>query len=181
MAGEQERYEKLIRILKRSVPEISDPDGFYDNIFRRIQKDRTEISFRERVYEFVFGWVYIGWMRRIMVTAALAIVVFLGIEQAITIKRINNLSGQIYVNNGSVRTTLPEDFSNKMRLIRLYGSKAAESKIPVSEKDIDRFIESVNDLQTRYKDVLEIINSDPELKKYYEEKINKTSQAKPKM
>lgn len=181
MDGLQGKSDKIISILRESRPDPGDVGQISEKVVNRIQKERTSVSVKEIVYEFIFGWVYIGWIRRSMVTAALVLVVFFGYQQAIILKRINSLSGQYITGAGSVKAGITEDYSDKLRIFKLYGRKAAENKVTFSEKDIDIFIESVSDIQTKYKDLLEIINSDPQLKKYFEERINKNEQAKPKI
>jgi hypothetical protein len=181
MNGLQGKSDKIISILRKSRPDPGDVGRISEKVVSRIQKERTSVSVKEIVYEFIFGWVYKGWIRRSMVTAALVLVVFFVYQQALILKRINSLSGQYFTGAGSVKTGITDDFSDKLRIFKLYGKKAAESKINFSQKDIDIFIESVNDIQTKYKDLLDIINSDPQLKKYFEERINKIEQAKPKI
>ena len=181
MDQEQEKYDKVMNVLRKSKPDAGDTEQFSEKVLSRIQKESTSVSLQELIYEFIFGWVYIGWMRRSMVTAAIFTILFFGYEQAVILKRMNDFSGQFIIHSGSVRTTLPVDFSDKLRFVRLYGRKAAEGRLTFSEKDIDTFIESVNDTKKQYKDVLDIINSDPQLKSYFEDKMNKTEQVKPKI
>ena len=42
----------------------------------------------------------------------------------------------------------------------------------VSEKQIKQILKSYNELEEKYKDLIKLIEDDPELKNYVEEKLN---------
>jgi hypothetical protein len=175
-----DKSERIIRALRGSIPEIGNKDLLTEKIMSAIRNERLKTGVPELVFESVFGWVYIGWMRRLMVTAALGLIILFGFQQVVILRRINRLSGKVQIENNSADGALPAGLSNKLRIIKLYGN-GADEKISISEKDIDRFIESANDIQDQYRDIIEIINNDPLLKKYFEEKIGQTDNKKPKI
>jgi hypothetical protein len=116
--------------------------------------------------------VYIGWIRRSLVTAAFIVVIFFGYQQAIILKKINDLTEQRIPNGEFIQTGLTDNLTNRILLYRLTGRKYSDRKITVSEKEINDLVRSVNKLQVKYKDILDLIENDPEIKKYVEEKIN---------
>jgi DNA repair ATPase RecN len=53
----------------------------------------------------------------------------------------------------------------------LSGRKIKPERDAVTEKHIEDFLESVNDLQSRYKDLIKLIEDDPQLKKEIEKRL----------
>jgi hypothetical protein len=51
--------------------------------------------------------------------------------------------------------------------------------IGISESQLEEFLNSYNDLQVKYKDLLRIIEENPELKRYIENKLNEEKNYKP--
>lgn len=51
-------------------------------------------------------------------------------------------------------------------------------QVTISEKQMNELLESINELKTRYKDLEDLINGDPELKKLIEEKIKEKNHTK---
>jgi hypothetical protein len=166
------KYEKVLNMLKNSRPVLTDPDAFSEKVIRQLQEEKSKVSLPELIIEFLFGWVYIGWVRRSMIAAALVIVIFFGYQQSLLLKRINDLSGQRIQSGTLLMTNLPDDLSNKIMLYRITGRKFSNEKITISDKEIDEMIKSLNKLQVKYKDLLNLIENDPRLKKYVEARMN---------
>jgi hypothetical protein len=181
MDQEQERYDKIIKVLRRSRPAPGDPEHLSEKVISRIQKERTSVSVTELISEFIFGWVYIGWMRRSMVTAAICFMLFFGYQQAVMMKRIDALSSSPVVDVNILKTGTISDLTGRIKMYTRFGKRAGESNVEISEKDLDKFIESVNALQVQYKDIFRLIETDPELKKHVEDRLNKNRSLKPKI
>lgn len=173
MSDEKMKYEKVLDLLKRSKPVLPDTGSVTEKIMRQIQEEKSRIRLPELIIEFLFGWVYIGWIRRSLIAAAIIVVVLFGYQQALILKRLNDLSVQRIPGGELIQTGLTDDLTNKMLMYRLTGKKIPEGTLNVSEKDIDDMIRSLNKLQVKYKDLLYMMDNDPQLKKYVEERINK--------
>jgi hypothetical protein len=172
MSDDNIKYEKVLDLLRKSKPVFTEAEEIATKVMRQIQQEKSRISLPELIIEFLFGWVYIGWIRRSLVTAALIIVIFFGYQQALILKRLNDLSEQRIPNSGVVLTDLTDNLTERMLFYRLGGKRPSDGKINVSEKDIDDMIRSLNKLQNKYKNLLHLIENDPELKKYFDERIN---------
>jgi predicted DNA-binding protein YlxM (UPF0122 family) len=172
MSDDNIKYEKVLDLLRKSKPVFTEAEEIATKVMRQIQQEKSRISLPELIIEFLFGWVYIGWIRRSLVTAALIIVIFFGYQQALILKRLNDLSEQRIPNSGVVLTDLTDKLTERMLFNRLGGKRPSDRKINVSEKDIDDMIRSLNKLQNKYKNLLHLIENDPELKKYFDERIN---------
>jgi predicted DNA-binding protein YlxM (UPF0122 family) len=172
MSDDNIKYEKVLDLLRKSKPVFTEAEEITTKVIRQIQQEKSRISLPELIIEFLFGWVYIGWIRRSLVTAALIIVIFFGYQQALILKRLNDLSEQRIPNSGVVLTDLTDKLTERMLFNRLGGKRPSDRKINVSEKDIDDMIRSLNKLQNKYKNLLHLIENDPELKKYFDKRIN---------
>jgi len=181
MDNGKSKYERVTGFLKKSKPEMGDAGLFSERVIRRLQERKSGSGFAESVYEFLFGWVYIGWVRKSMVMVSMVLVVFFGYQQAVIMKRINRLSEQEQVNGGGTMTGLSGEITNKMLLYKYLGSGLPEGNANVSEKDIKKFIRSLNNMKERYKDVFKMIENDPDLKKYVEDKLKENESEKPKI
>ena len=176
MAKDNDKYDLIVDILKKSNPVFTDSEVVANNIMRQIKEDKSRVSISELIIEFLFGWVYIGWVRKSMVTAALFIALFFVYQQALILRRVNDLSEQRIQNGTMLMTNLKDNLSSKILFYRLSGRKLPDNKEVISEKEIDELIRSLNKLQVKYKDLIKIIENDPQLKKYIEarmEEINK--------
>ena len=181
METESERLNKILESLRISRPLLVDKEAVTDRIIQQIESDRTSLKFAEIIYDFLFGWVYIGWMRRIMVASALFLTVLFGFQQAMVIKKINQLSGQIYSESGAIKTDLPAKFPGVLKIYRFMGKSIVPDNTDISEKEIDKLIESINELQIQYRDLLEIIENNPQLKKNIEQRLYNQETQKPKI
>lgn len=172
MSDENKKYEKVLELLKRSKPVFTDPEAITEKVMRQIRQEKSRVSLPELIIEYLFGWVYIGWIRRSLVATALMVIVFFGYQQTIIMKRINNLTEQRIPNGELILTDQSDNIENRLQMYRLTGRKFSNGKITVSEKEINDLIRSVNKLQVKYRNILDLIGNDPQLKKYVEEKID---------
>lgn len=179
MESESEKTAKLLKTLKSSRPVFINKDAITDEVIRLIEKERTRITVPEMIYDFLFGWVYVGWMRRIMIAVSVGLIMVIGYQQVIILKRIDTLSGKTFIEKGAVKTRLPGQLFVTLNRYKLLGKKPSAGEINVSEQEIEKFINSLNDLQLRYRDLFELIENDPDLKRYVEERINKSEITKP--
>jgi hypothetical protein len=172
MTTRENKYETVLNVLKNSKPSLDNPATIAENVLREIREEKPEISFTGAVIEFFFGWVYIGWVRRSMIAVTMVIFLIFGYQQTIIMKRIKELSSQrIETGNPSfIRTN--DDLSRRILLFRLSKMKIPSDKTVVTHENIDEMIGSLNSLRTKYKDLIDRIENDPELKKYVEQRMD---------
>jgi hypothetical protein len=116
-----------------------------------------------------------------MVTIAVCLMLFFGYQQTVTLKRIEALSTRSLVDADLMKTGINPTLPDGLKLYTVFGKKPGGGKFEISEKELDKFIESMNDLQVRYKDIFRSIETNPELKKYIDERLNKRVSEKPKI
>lgn len=165
------KYEDVLKLLRNSKLVFTDIEAVTEKVMRQIQEEKSKFSLMELIVEFLFGWVYIGWVRKSMITAVLVVALLFVFQQAIILRRINDLSGQRIQTGTLLKTNMTDDLTNKMLIYRIAGKKLSDGKVKVSEKEIDEMIRSLNNLQVKYKDIINLIEDDPQLKKYIEDKM----------
>ncbi len=172
MKQESKKYDKLLTILKNSKPVYHDAEGVTERIMQQIQEEKTDLKFSELVIEFLFGWAYIGWIRKSLVAVAVVLLVLFSYQQKVILNRINELSEQ-QIRHGDITTINYTGESGAQKKFNfLMGRRLTDTSGTFSEKDIDQMIKSVNKLQVKYQDLFIRIENDPELKKYVENRLN---------
>jgi hypothetical protein len=168
MKAENTKYEKVLKLLRDTKPELKHAEMLTEKIMMRLKEEKSKINIGVLILEFVFGWIYVGWVRRSMVAVTVCVALLFGYQQVLILKKINELSGQ-RIQNGSIFMTGGEKGNiEKLRLFIISGKKLTSQKASVPKEEIDEMIRSINKLQIRYKDIIDLIEDDPELKKYFE-------------
>jgi len=178
MRSEEDKYDALIRILRKSGPEPVDAKEIGDKVIERIEKIKKKETRSINLFDYLFGWVYNEWLRRGLVAASIFIVILFAWQQSVILKRLNTLGSQI-INAGEMAVRdVPDDLSGKLLLYKLSGRKISWKKIQVSEKQLEDLIESVNEVQTKYENLIQLIEDDPELRKELEKKLTEKNRKK---
>ena len=178
MKREEEKYDALLKILRKSEPKLESTKDIEDNVIRRIQQMENKDDRSMNLFDYLFGWVYIGWVRNSLVAASVFIVVFFVYQQSVILKRINALSNQPIINENRIMTGLTGNLKGNLLFYKLTGKKIKSQRNAITDKQIEEFLKSVNDLQDKYKDVIKLINEDPELKKEVEKRMTEKHKKK---
>jgi hypothetical protein len=171
MKEENSKYDKVLKRIKEARPELKHPENLTERVMSQLKEEKSQINIGELMIEFLFGWIYIGWVRRSMVVAAVSVALLFGYQQVLILKKINELSGQRIQNGNLFMTNAKNEISDRVRLFRFTGRKMDRDKTMVQKEDIDEMIRSINKLQIKYKDIINLIEDDPELKKYLETRM----------
>jgi hypothetical protein len=181
MIQESEKYNKVLNILRKSKPELDSTESIEKEVIRRISgTQRQELLFSD-VIDFIFGWVNIGWVRRSLIAVSLAMVVLFFRQQSIIMKRVDLLSKQNIVIRGEAQYTSADDVEKGLMMYKLSGRKFSSENITISEEQLNRLLESVNELKVQYKDLINMIEENPELKKYIENRLIENNRTKIKL
>lgn len=170
------KYNNIVNLLKAAKPHLDSSEEIEREVLRRIsEKPSISIMIREAV-DFIFRWVYIPWIRRSLIAASFALVVICVYQQMIILNSLDYLSKQtILVDRGKFSSHHSFLVEKLLTNYKSTGFKLQSGSITVSEKQMQELIESVNELQGKYKDLENLIESDPELKKMIEKKIIENS------
>jgi hypothetical protein len=181
METESKKYDKVLNILRKSRPVLDSTEDIEREVIKRIsetQKSKLDLS---DIIDFIFGWVYIGWVRRSLITASVLLVMVFVWQQGVILRRIDFLSRQT-VNIGRENLTKPEDEIEKvLTMYKNSGRKFPYKTIKLTEQQMKEMLESINELQNKYKDLENLIEEDPMLKKYIEEKLQENNRLKTKL
>jgi hypothetical protein len=178
MKADRSKYEIILDILRNSKPVLTNPEEVSEKVIRALQKEKSKVSLMDLLIEFLFGWVYVGWVRRSMIAVTMVIVLFFGFQNAIILKRIKDLSSQKIEDGIPVMTSLKEEMTNKIQTYKKTPGKFSDKKKSASKEEVDEMIKTFNLLQVKYKDIIDSIKNDPQLKEYVESRMNVNQKAK---
>ncbi len=181
MKAIDEKYRKTIEILKKSVPVSDSQEDIEREVINRISSlpEQNEDTFS--VFNFLFGWTEIVWIRRSLIAASFLLVTIFIYQQSVIVKQLNWLSTQIVVNSEKTFNTSFSDFSGRMRFLKFSGSRINSNTSTISEEQLDMLIESLDKLQTDYNNLARIISENPELKEMIEKKLIEKNNTKVKL
>lgn len=174
------KYDRMIDILRKSRPVLQSPDFIKEKVVNRIENTKGKEEAFSGILDFVFGWVYVGWMRKVLITASAAMVLVFIYQQGVILKRINILNRQVVFIEGQIITRNSND-AGAAYLSRLAGRKIPAENININERQIRQMLRSYNELEEKYRDLLNIIEGDPVLKKYVEEQLSENKKEKFKL
>ncbi len=180
MKSKEDKYDRVMDILRKSRPFLPETGDIEENVMGRIRETSEKTSHPFRVFEYLFGWVYIGWIRTGLITASIVLISLFAWQQSVILKRINSLERKAIISDGRLFTVTRDELEGKILLYKLTGAKPAES-LAIPEGQLNKFIRSYSELQSRYGDLLKMIEDDPVLKKYVEGKLSESNKKKFKL
>lgn len=168
-------------MLKNSRPVLDSGNEIEREVIRKISKMNHRRISPEEIFDFLFGWIYIGWVRRSLIALSGCLVGVFVFQQIIILKQLNFISSQTTVNIREIKNNPADIIERKLLLYKFPGSRLRTQSVTISEKQMNQLLDSVNKLQVRYKDLINLINEDPELKKLIEKKIIESEHLKPNL
>lgn len=179
MTAENDRYNKVMEILRNSRPGLIQPEGIENEVIKRIQHKNKKPFLISDFIESLFGWVYIGWVRRSLIGAAMILIAIFIYQQANILKQVNNISKQVVIIGNEQVPFYASALDKRLTLYKMSARFSAGNKINISKRQLEELIDSYNELQVKYKDLLRIIETDPDLKNYIEKKLKQEKDKKP--
>jgi len=155
-------------MLRKSKPDMGDPEILSEKILNRIRDRKRKVISLEIIVDYLFGWIYIGWVRKSLVIASLFIVIVFVYQQTVILKKVNDLSEQIVVTGDETFAPSKNDLDMTLLLYKFSGRTIPSGNVNIPEQQLEQLIESYNELKERYEDLLKLIEDDPELKEYIE-------------
>ncbi len=175
MAAEKRKYMSLLNILRKSRPELTGIGDIEEKVLNAIQHPGKKKGRNLSLFDYFFGWVYIGWVRVSLITVSVFFTGLFIYQQSLILKRISLLENQT-ISTGSQFVRSPySGLEDKLMLKKLSIRKINAGSITITEKQLEKFADSYNELESKYKDLIKIIEDDPDLKKSLEEKLKETN------
>jgi hypothetical protein len=178
MNRESEKYDRLLQILRNSKPRLDSTDQIEKNVIRKILKSHQRKLTISDVINFLFGWAYIGWVRRSLITASVILVIIFVYQQAVILRQIGYLSHRIILIDDTKPSLPTVDIQKQLMMYKLSGKIIKTDNFNISSHELKQLLKSVDELQDQYRDLIDVINSDPALKKYIEQKLSEKNKSK---
>jgi hypothetical protein len=178
MKPESEKYKKILELLNKSKPVPESTEEIEREVIRRISGLHPFRSKISESIDFLFGWVYIQWVRRSLITASIVLVLIFVYQQAVILKRIDFLSKQTIIIDRENKSSPSVEIEKMLMNYQNSGRRFPSRTITISERKMRELIESVNELEIKYKDLENLIDEDPELKKLIEKKLIENNHSK---
>lgn len=171
MTKTEEQYKRLITRLRYAKPELKRADELSDEIIRKIRGLRHKGLTIQGIADSIFGWIYIPWVRRSLIGAAFILVMVFVYQQVFIIRQVRDLSSKITnISNGTPTPSIPE-LDRKLTIYKISAGLSSSSETKINDNKIKELIESYESLQSKYKDLIRIIDKNPHLKKYVEKEL----------
>lgn len=177
MIMESEKYKKILKVLRESKPVLDSTGDIEKEVIKRISKVKQPIFNFSEAIDSLFGWVYIGWVRRTLITASVLLVMVFIYQQGVMFKQINFLSRQIIDNGGEIQITTEQQVEKLLMTYKKSGRRFPSRSVTISEKQMNELL----DYLTKYKDLEKLIEEDPELKLLIEKKLIEFNHTKVKL
>src|SRR5450759_5105950 len=97
MKTESEKYNKVLKILRNSRPQLDSTEDIEREVINKIARAHQKRLNLSEIIDFLFGLVYIGLVRRSLITASVILVLVFVYQQGVILKRIEILSKQTIV------------------------------------------------------------------------------------
>ncbi len=177
-----EKYERVLEFLKQAKPVLDSTDEIEEKVTGTgSQRDRKQGRDLSELIDFLFGWTYITWVRRSLITASVFLVLVFVFQQSLIMNQINNLSRQIDTYEKDASGVSSENLNRRMLMYRLSDKRFPLVKKSESEKQLEKLFRSIDEFEKEYKDLHNMIEQDPELKKLIEKKLSEITESKIKL
>jgi hypothetical protein len=175
---EENKFDSILNILRRSKPVLTGTDKIEERVLNEIQLPRKKEVEGFNLFDYLFGWVYIGWIRKSLITVSFSLITLFIYQQLLILKRIDMLESQTATSGSQfVRMNLA-DPNNSITTDNLTRLRLKTGRIVLDKKQINELMNSYNEMEHKYKDLIRIIEEDPELKKILEEKLSEKNKKK---
>jgi hypothetical protein len=176
-----EKYERVLKFLKQAKPVLDSTDQIEEKVMESISRDRNQGRDLSEFIDFIFGWTYIAWVRRSLITASAFLVLVFVFQQSLIMNQINNLSRQIDTYEKDASGVSSENLNRRMLMYRLSDKRFPLVKKSESEKQLEKLFRSIDEFEKEYNDLHNMIEQDPELKKLIEKKLSEITESKIKL
>ena len=179
MTSQNDGYKRIVEILRNSNPALNRQEEIENAVMNKIQHETQKSGRLSEFIESLFGWVYVGWVRRSLVGAAVILMAIFVYQQAFIFKQVKNISKQVVITGNETVQGSSSALDKRLTLYKISSRLSPGGEIKISESQLEELLDSYNDLQIKYKDLLRIIEEDPKMKKYIESKLNQEKKYKP--
>mgnify|MGYP001024427714 FL=1 len=171
MTKVNDSYDKMVRILRNSRPDLLHPEIIENEVIKRIQYENQRDGRFSEFIDALFGWVYIGWVRRSLIGVSVVLVAIFVYQQAFIFRQVKNISKQVVIIGDESSAVSSSAIDKRLTMYKMSARLSPDGEIRISKSQLDELLDSYNELQVKYKDLLRIIEGDPELKRFIENRL----------
>ncbi|HUX57930.1 MAG TPA: hypothetical protein VMV77_13210 [Bacteroidales bacterium] len=171
MKPENDKYYQVINLLRKSKPVLESTHNIEENVMSKISQVPHTRFFLSKSVDLLFGWVYVGWVRRSLIGASVLLIIIFVYQQGIILKQIDYLSRQTIIIGTETGTKHTDEIDKMLLIYKISGWRFHSQNKINTEKELNKLLESVNELKVKYEDLLNFIEDDPELKRYIENRL----------
>jgi len=176
-----EKYLKTVDLLRKSKPVPDSPEDIEREIIRRISSAAGQATDSPAIFDLLFGWTNIVWIRRSLIAVSVMLVTLFVYQQSMIVRQLNWLSSQVISDQVKAVSYSQSGMANRFKLFKISGSRINYQKRTLSETEITMLIQSFDELQDDYDNLRRIIEDDPELKGLVEKKLAEQNNKKVKL
>jgi len=161
-----DKYSKVIKVLKGSKPALDNKEELIDGVMQRIRGEAQKTTVHEKLSNYLFGWADIGWVRGSMALAATVLIGIFIIQQIVITARINSLERQLVKTVNTIQIQEPDlGIMQKVLLNIVAKDQMAEDSITVSRSDLEELLNSYLELQEDYENMKQDAGLEPYIRK----------------
>jgi len=181
MSDGNNKYEKVVKIIRESLPAFPHPELIEDAV---IEKIRTKDQFSAGINGLIdtaFGWIYSGWVRRSFIGAALILFAVFVYQQADLLRSVRSLEREVVTITHEQPLLNVRDLERRLTIFKISSKIGPERKIEINESQLKEFMDSYKNLELKYENLNRMIQEDTLLKKYFEKKFEEIEKNKSKI
>lgn len=172
MKNEDAKYQKMLEILRNSRPRLSNEGEMADEVIRRIREVKNKESIFDIFIDSLFGWVYLDWVRRGLVGAAIILISVFVYQQACILKQVREINSQVVVSGNEGASVFSFNPDKRLTLFKMTAPFSTGSDLRISETELKEIMNSYYELQGKYSNLLRIIEENPDLKEFIDQRLN---------
>jgi hypothetical protein len=178
MATEGIKYDRVLNILRRSKPELTGLDDIEETVLYEIRQSGKKRQEEFNLFDYLFGWVYIRWVKISLVTVSVFFVGLFIYQQSLILRRISLLENQMVVTGSQFVSSSSVDLEYKLLQNKLLLRKLNTGQVTITKRQMEKFMDSYDNLEHKYQDLIQIIDDDPELRQMLEKKLSEKNKKK---
>ena len=180
MSENAEKYDKVVRMLRKSEPFLLHPESIEDMVIKRI-KNNNRMKDTSPVLDGLFSWIYIGWIRRSFILLSISLLMIFVYQQAGIIRAVRNLENEVVSIKDGKDLNKTSGIERRLTLFKVTSGLVPEHRVEIYESQLKEFMDSYNEILVKYKNLTKIIEEDTLLKKYVETRLTDESRDKSKL
>jgi hypothetical protein len=118
-------------------------------------------------------------VRRSLIGISVVLVAIFVYQQAFIFRQVKELNRKIVITGNESSAVSSSELEKRLVLYKMSSKLSLTGEVRISESQLDEFLDAYSELQVKYKDLIRIIEEDPELKNYIENKLKEDRKYKP--